>query len=144
MTIDAAEVARVLGGEAVLRQRVVSLGDLQRVVSAGLPLRALDETVRYVAGAGRSATVLKDLLVPRATRSRRTRLKLEESERVERLARVIALSEAVWENWEDALAFLNEPHPMLEGSTPVEMAATELGARRVERLLMHLEFSLPV
>lgn len=82
----------------MLRQRVVSLADLQRVVSAGLPLRALDETVRYVAGAGRSATVLKDLLVPRATRSRRTRLKLEESERVERLARVIALSEAVWEN----------------------------------------------
>lgn len=33
---------------------------------------------------------------------------------------------------------------MLEGSTPVEMAATELGARRVERLLMQLEFSLPV
>ena len=144
MTIDAAKVAHILGGMKVLRYKVESLGDLHKVVAEGLPVRALDEAVRYVSGDARTATALKDRLVPRATRSRRTRLKLTESERVERLARLMAMAEEVWENRADARAFLNEPHPMLDGRSPLEMAASELGARRVERLLMKLEYGLPV
>jgi putative toxin-antitoxin system antitoxin component (TIGR02293 family) len=144
MTIDIAKIASILGGERVLHRRVGSLADLEQVVAAGLPLRALDAAVRYVAGNGRAATALKDGLVPRATRSRRTRLKLGESERVERLARTMALAEEVWENREDAVAFLNEPHPMLEEKAPLDMAATELGARRVEQLLTQMEYGLPV
>ncbi|MBI4545238.1 MAG: DUF2384 domain-containing protein [Gemmatimonadetes bacterium] len=133
-----------MGGEKVLRHRVSSLADLQAVVSEGLPVRALDETVQRVAGRSRTAAVLKDRLVPRATRARRTRLKLRESERVERLARLMALAEQVWEDEEDARAFLRQPHAMLDGKTPLEMAETELGARRVELLLARLEYSLPV
>lgn len=144
MMIDAAKVARILGGEPVLHARIGSLAELQQVVAEGLPVRSLNETARYVAGNGRAATALKDRLVPRATRSRRTRLKLTESERVERVARVMAIAEEVWENRDDALAFLNEPHPMLDGVTPLEMTETELGARRVEQLLMRLEYNLPV
>lgn len=144
MTVDAAKVARIMGGEKVLRHRIGSLADLQKVVAEGLPLRALNETVRHVAGSTRTATVLKDSLVPRATRARRTRLKLVESERVERLARLMALAEEVWENEEDARAFMREPHSMLDGRSPIGMAATELGARRVELLLAKLEYSLPV
>lgn len=144
MTVDAAKVARIMGGEKVLRHRVSSLADLQAVVSEGLPVRALDETVQRVAGRSRTAAVLKDRLVPRATRARRTRLKLRESERVERLARLMALAEQVWEDEEDARAFLRQPHAMLDGKTPLEMAETELGARRVELLLARLEYSLPV
>lgn len=144
MTIDAGKVAEIMGGERVLQQRVDSLADLQEVVEEGLPLRALNETVRYVAGRGRVATALKDRLVPRATRARRTRLRLVESERVERLARLMALAEQVWENELDARAFMNEPHALLGGRSPLELAATELGARRVEALLMKLEYGLPV
>lgn len=144
MTIDAARVADIMGGEKVLHHRVDSLSDLQEVVAGGLPIRALNETARYVAGSARAATALKDRLVPRATRSRRTHLKLMESERVERLARLMAMAEEVWEDAEDARAFMNEPHALLGEKTPLEMAGTELGARLVERLLMKLEYSLPV
>jgi len=144
MTIDAAKVARIMGGKKVLRQRVDSLADLQEVVVSGLPVGALEETVRYVAVSSRAAAALRDRLVPRSTRHRRTRLKLRESEQVERLARLMALAEDVWENTEDARAFMNEAHPMLEERTPLEMAETELGARRVERLLVKLEYGLPV
>lgn len=142
--MDASKVAEILGGEEVLYRRVGSLADLQRVVAEGLPVEALDEAALYVAGSERAATALKDRLVPRATRYRRTRLKVAESERVERLARVMALAEEVWESREDAQAFLGEPHPMLGGKAPLEMAETELGARLVERLLMKLEYGLPV
>lgn len=144
MTVDVAKVARIMGGEKVLGHRVDSLSDLQEIVADGLPVRALDETVRYLAGSSRTATALKDRLVPRATRARRVRLKLVESERVERLARLMALAEQVWEDEADARAFMHEPHLMLDGQTPVSMAATELGARRVEMLLAKLEYSLPV
>jgi putative toxin-antitoxin system antitoxin component (TIGR02293 family) len=67
-----------------------------------------------------------------------------EAEPAERLARIVALAEKAWENRADALAFLTEPHPMLDDSTPLEAAATESGARRVERLLVELEYSLPI
>ncbi|MBI4410445.1 MAG: DUF2384 domain-containing protein [Gemmatimonadetes bacterium] len=144
MGFDAAKVAEILGGEKVLGQRVESLADLHGVVARGLPLQALEETARRVAGNSRAVTALKDRLVPRATRSRRTRLKVTESERVERLARLMAIAEEVWENEEDARAFMNEPHALLNGKPPLELAETELGARRVEHLLMKLEYGLPV
>jgi putative toxin-antitoxin system antitoxin component (TIGR02293 family) len=56
----------------------------------------------------------------------------------------MALAEQVWENREDALEFLNAAHPLLGSRPPLEVAETELGARRVEDLLMKLEYSLPV
>jgi putative toxin-antitoxin system antitoxin component (TIGR02293 family) len=143
MGIDAGRVAEIMGGEKVLRQRVSSLADLQEVVSAGLPIRSLEETVDYVVEGARAAGAVKDRLVPRATRARRTRLKVSESERVERVARLMAMAEEVWENVEDARAFMNEAHPLLDERSPLEMAETELGARRVERLLMKLEYGLP-
>jgi putative toxin-antitoxin system antitoxin component (TIGR02293 family) len=143
MTVEASRIADILGGPKILRHDVSSLADLQKVVAEGLPIRSLDETAKYVSNGPRAAAALKDRLVPRATRSRRTRLKIGESEKVERIARLMALAEQVWENTIDARAFMNESHPMLEGRSPLEMAATELGARRVERLLMQLEYGLP-
>lgn len=76
-------------------------------------------------------------------RARRERLKPAEGDKVERLARLMAMAEAVWEDREDARSFMNEEHPRFEGRTPIEMADTELGARRVEDLLMKLEYGLP-
>jgi len=42
-----------------------------------------------------------------------------------------------------ARRFLHEPHAMLEGRSPVSVALTELGARRVEDLLWRLFHGLP-
>ena len=137
-------VARILGGKAVLKREVRSLGDLQRLVANGLPVRTLDRTVEYVASSPREAVRLRDRLVPPATRKRRRqRLKPAESERVERLARVMALAEEVWESREDARQFLTTPHALLDGARPLDLARSELGARRVEELLWRLEYSLP-
>jgi putative toxin-antitoxin system antitoxin component (TIGR02293 family) len=72
------------------------------------------------------------------------RLKPAESERLERIVRLTALAEQVWESPDEAREFLTSPHPMLEGQAPLDLAATDLGARRVEALLWKLEYSLPV
>ena len=61
----------------------------------------------------------------------------------ERLARVMALAEEVWESREDARQFLTTPHALLDGERPLDLARNELGARRVEGLLYRLEYSLP-
>jgi putative toxin-antitoxin system antitoxin component (TIGR02293 family) len=144
MAVDAREIARILGGEKTLHTQVRSLADLERVVADGLPVSALNEATMYVGGSRQRAGLLRERIVPRATLSRRQRLKPAESERLERLARVMALAEHVWENREDAQEFLESAHPMLGGRAPLQVAETELGARRVEDLLMKLEYSLPV
>jgi putative toxin-antitoxin system antitoxin component (TIGR02293 family) len=138
------KVAEVLGGEDVLGYDVENLADLEMAVAEGLPVRALNEMAGYVTTSRQRARLLKDRLVPRATRARRRRLKPVESERVERLARLMALAEQVWDDVDDARAFLNTPHPLLEGRAPLDVALTELGARRVERILLNLEYGLPV
>jgi putative toxin-antitoxin system antitoxin component (TIGR02293 family) len=150
-TIDVEAVAAILGGEDVLKDEVHDLGDLERVVARGLPAEALRRTVRSAIGEGagepaRRRRALADRLVPPATRKRRAGAALtpEESARVERLARVVALAEHVWEDRAKAQAFLARPHALLEDRAPLDVAQTELGARRVERLLLKLEYGLPV
>lgn len=118
--------------------------DLDRVVRAGLPKRSLQLVARRAVEAGASANELVYSVVPSATFKRRIKLSAEESERTERLARVVALSEALWDDEHQARAFLNRPHPLLDGETPLDVARTELGARRVERLLHDIEHGLPL
>jgi putative toxin-antitoxin system antitoxin component (TIGR02293 family) len=82
-------------------------------------------------------------IVPEATFKRRTRLSAAESERTERLARVIAASEYAWDDEESAREWLTRPHPELASRTPLDAAMTELGARRVEDLLDRLFYGIP-
>ena len=53
------------------------------------------------------------------------------------------VAEDVWDDEETAREFLGSPQPQLAGRSPIDMAATELGARQVEELLMKLEYGLP-
>lgn len=144
MTVSAAHVARILGGERTLGRRVRSLDDLRRLVEAGLPVAALAKVVAHVADAGAAAGQLRYRIVPKATlHRRRSVLTLEESERLERLARVTALAEDVWEDEALAHEFLREAQPQLGGERPLDLVRSELGARQVEELLMKLEYALP-
>lgn len=145
MSVTPHDVARILGGEPVLGRRVRTLDDLRRAVEAGLPVASLSRVTEHVAGGRDAATELKHGIVPRATLHRRKdRLSPEESERLERLARVTALAEEVWESPALAHEFLTSPQPQLGGLRPVDLTRTDLGARQVEELLLGLEYSLPV
>jgi putative toxin-antitoxin system antitoxin component (TIGR02293 family) len=93
---------------------------------------------------GASVSAFIYSVVPSATFKRRARLSVPESERTERLARVVALTESLWGDENEARTFLNRPHPLLEDQTPLNVARTEIGARRVEQLLHDIEHGLPV
>ena len=130
--VQPSKIAHLLG----LPRRVTSIEDLDVHVEAGLPKASLEAVARHVYGSAPEAVALMQRVIPAATFHRRgDGLKPQEGQRVERLARVIATAEHVWANVEDARVFLSTPHPMLEDKRPIEVALTELGARRVETLL---------
>ena len=84
-------------------------------------------------------------VVPEATYKRRTRyLSHAESERTERMARVIALAEEVWQDPVETRRFLTTPHPEIGGKTPLDAALTELGARQAEMVMARILYGLPV
>jgi putative toxin-antitoxin system antitoxin component (TIGR02293 family) len=137
-------IAEVMGGVAVLGFEVHSLQDLERSVSEGLPKTALRHTVERVYSTAGDVRAAIHRVVPEATFKRRTRLSQAEGERTERLARVIAAAEFVWNDSDDAREWLNKPHPELGDRTPLEAAGSEIGARHAEHVLDSMFFGLPV
>lgn len=120
-----------------------SFAELDSLVSHGLPKQALKAIVDNI---GLNTEERKQLLyriVPEATyKRRRDKLSAEESERTERLARIYATAQYVWNSEDEARVFLHTPHPMLQGRTPLDVSMTELGARRVEELLWRLYYGI--
>jgi len=139
--ISPESIAEILGLGASVR----TVGELELAVSEGLPKRALERLSARLYEDRRSASAYKFKVVPQATWKRRSkRLSVNESEKTERLARVLAAAEYVWDDREKAREWMSKPHRELNGQTPLEVARTELGARRVEDLLDKLYFGLPV
>ena len=145
LVIEAKRIAEVMGGRSVLGKTVTSIEDLEEIVGEGLPKAALRIAVRRIFAVALEANRCLYRIVPEATYKRRTgKLRLIESERTERFARVIAAAEAVWDDQNDAREWLTTPHPELGDRKPIECALTELGARQVESLLDRLQYGLPV
>jgi len=138
-------VAAALGGKKVLRSDVRTMADLSRLVVAGLPFQSLLQVSSRYSLARRAR--IEQAVLPRTTMLRREQsgvLSVAESERLERIARMTALAEHVLESREAGQEFLVTPHPLFEGQAPLDLIATDLGARRVEEVLWRIEYSLPV
>lgn len=120
-----------------------SFAELDDLVSKGLPKGALKASIDHICKSNEDRKHLLYRIIPEATyKRRRISLSVEESERAERLARIFATTQYVWDSEDDARAFLNTPHSMLQGRTPLDVSMTELGARRVEELLWKLYYGI--
>jgi putative toxin-antitoxin system antitoxin component (TIGR02293 family) len=122
-----------------VHHRLLSDHDLVKVVEDGLATGA-------IAGLRRSGLTddeIYSLIVPRRTlthrRARREALSRGESDRAVRLARIAALSEQVFGDRERAWRWLRVTKRQLEGRSPLQLAATEAGARLVEELLYRID-----
>jgi putative toxin-antitoxin system antitoxin component (TIGR02293 family) len=69
----------------------------------------------------------------------RARLKVDESERVARLMRIVARASKVLNSESNARAWLLRPLKILGGKTPLQLSMTEPGSREVEQVLGRLE-----
>jgi putative toxin-antitoxin system antitoxin component (TIGR02293 family) len=75
-----------------------------------------------------------------ARRKSQRRLRSDESDRLSRLARVTSHAIDVLGGDDNAVAWLRNPNPALGGVPPLQYLSTDLGARRVEAVLSHIEW----
>lgn len=140
MAVPMEQVARILG----LKPTVRSVAAIANAVEMGLPKESLARVVERAGFRGPDRIRWMGMVVPAATFKRRKRLKPAESEKIERMARVIALAELLWDDRDEAQRFLNTPHPELGRKRPIAAGLTELGARQVEDIVMRALHGLPV
>lgn len=128
-------IAAKLGGEAVLHRPVKTAADIVELVRAGLPLPAFDK-IRI---SGRFTEKELQTVIPSRTlrhrRTKRERLTVEESDKAIRLLRIQTLADTAFGNTRKADRWLRRSHAAFGGTTPLEMAAMEAGARIVETVL---------
>ena len=141
--VAVAKVVEALGGATHIGAGVRDLDQLAAAVARGLPRSVVREVAFRAAPAqGTARGRVAALVVSAATLKRSPTLSPDASARAERLARIAALAQQALGSLDAARTWLTEPHPML-GAMPIEVAATDLGARQVERLLHDIEHDLP-
>lgn len=138
LEISTQNTAAVLG----LKQKIVTDLDLAMAIERGFPISTIDNVTKLIAPKDPSFAFN---IIPRATLARHKRdqrpLSLEQSDSVARLARIWALANSVWKGEEATRRFLFEPHQLLGGKRPIDMAVrTAVGARMVEGILGRLEY----
>jgi putative toxin-antitoxin system antitoxin component (TIGR02293 family) len=125
----------VVGGVDVVGGDVGAGMDLVRLVRRGLPVGA----VQFVLDSGRlSLAELDRIVLPRKTLTNRRKLGTltpEQSDRLVRVARVIAVAEETFGSREKAAVWLRRPTTVLGGEYPLQVLDTDEGAREVETLL---------
>ncbi len=104
-------------------------------VRAGLPVAAVDDLLKSGA---LTTTELHALVLPRKTLANRRKtgtLNPEQSDRLARVARIIAATQDVFASREKAHKWLRRPTSALENHAPLHLLDTDEGTRLVEGLL---------
>jgi len=134
-------VIQELGGKQTLGRTLASEDDMREAIREGFPAAVVEVLMRA------SGLTLKELataldLSPRSLQRRRRsgRLARYESDRLYRLARIVALADEFLGDHEKAIRWLKRPNRALGGIAPVGALDTELGARQVENILGRIAY----
>jgi putative toxin-antitoxin system antitoxin component (TIGR02293 family) len=136
MKVAMAQVIDLLGGKNVIRRHVGSESEMKKLIEHGLPgqsLRALGLRLELT-----NKELGDAVLIPERTliaRQKRATLPVDESDRVFRLARLVASTFAAFDNPEKARRWLRKPNRSLGGQTPLDAGRTSAGERQVEDAL---------
>jgi putative toxin-antitoxin system antitoxin component (TIGR02293 family) len=113
--------------------------DLASLVQKRLSPTAIESLRR----SGLSDAEVYHLIVPRRTLAHRIAkhqpLSREESDKAVRVARTTALAEQVFGEPERAWRWLRKPKRQFDSKSPIEMLATEAGARLVDELIIQID-----
>jgi putative toxin-antitoxin system antitoxin component (TIGR02293 family) len=141
MASELQAVIAELGGKKALGRALRTGDELRSAIREGFPQRVVG-SVMVSAG-----LTLKELsatldLSPRSLQRRRHqgRLARYESDRLYRLARIVALAKQYIGDEETATRWLKRPNRALGGDVPLELIDTEPGAREVENVLGRIAF----
>lgn len=112
------------------------------IVKLGIPSRSLEPLSDHLGiGKGAAAGVLG---MDRATANRKVAkddvLPTYAAESMLRLLELDAMARDTFETDEEAAAWLRQPHPMLDGETPLDCAKSGFGAERVKDILNAVKY----
>lgn len=116
--------------------------DVASLVEKRLPAASIKALVR----GGLYDAEVYELIIPRRTLAHRIArhqpLSKDESDKAVRVARISAMAEQAFGEPERAWRWLRKPKRRFEGKTPVEMLATEAGARLVEEMIAQVDHGI--
>jgi putative toxin-antitoxin system antitoxin component (TIGR02293 family) len=128
----------LMGGKLGV-SKIRSGEDVASLVEKRLPAAAIKALVR----GGLSDAEVYQLIVPRRTLAHRIAkhqpLSKEESDKAVRVARIASMAEQVFGEPERAWRWLRKTKRRFDGKTPVEMLASEAGARLVEEMIGQID-----
>jgi putative toxin-antitoxin system antitoxin component (TIGR02293 family) len=133
-------VLKELGGERVLGRPLASDSDLREAIREGFPHAVLREVMRASGLTLQELATALDLSSRSLQRRRRGRLARFESDRIYRMARLMALARETLGEGERAVRWLKRTNRALGGLAPIAAIDTELGARQVENLLGRIAY----
>jgi len=130
-----ARTLKLIGGRQVVGREARHGVELAKLVRRGLPFGA----VQHLVDSGHITLVeLDQVAIARKTLDHRRKLGSltpEQSDRLVRVARVIAAAEETFGGKDKAHTWLRRPTAPLSGERPIDLLDTDEGARAVEALL---------
>jgi putative toxin-antitoxin system antitoxin component (TIGR02293 family) len=130
-----------LGGEKVLGRTLRTDHDLRTAIREGFPQKVVGSIMSSAGLTLKELSATLDLSARSLQRRRHQgRLARYESDRLYRLARIVALAKQYIGDEEAANRWLKRSNRALGGNVPLELIDTELGARAVENVLGRIAF----
>lgn len=130
-----------LGGQKIFARSLATDRDMREAIRQGFPPAVVERMMQVSGLTLRELAAALDLSPRSLQRRRRSgRLAPYESDRLYRLARIVALADEFLGDHERAIRWLKRPNRALGGITPVAAIDTEPGARQVENILGRIAF----
>lgn len=134
-------VVNELGGEQTLGRALSNDHDMREAIREGFRPAVLEELMRASGLTLKELADSLDLSLRSLQRRRRSgRLARYESDRLYRLARLMAIANEYLGDKERAIRWFKRPNRALGGIAPVTAIDTELGARQVENILGRIAY----
>ena len=141
MVNELSAVVHELGGPTGVGRKIGSSEDMSAAIREGFPHAAIEGLLESSGLTLQEIASSLDLsLRSLQRRKNQGRLARYESDRLYRLARIVALAEYFLGDRALAIEWLKRPNKVLGGVAPLRMVDTELGARQVENVLGRIGF----
>lgn len=137
------DIVEALGGRKIVGTKVDDAEALLMRIRQGLPYASYEHVAHLLeASLEEVGQVLNLPARTRARRKREKRLEPGESDRLVRLARILATAGNVLGSPDKAAQWLRRPNRALGGEAPLHLLDTEVGEQLVQEVLGRLEYGV--
>jgi putative toxin-antitoxin system antitoxin component (TIGR02293 family) len=134
------QLFKTLGGTTVFKRQVHSANDVRAMIHKGLPYKSVEAiAAKYHLDLARMMSIISVSPRTMARRKEEQRLSAQESDRLARVARILAYATEVFGTDTKASTWLTRVNRVLDGTAPIDLLDTDLGTQVVESMLGRIE-----